>query len=71
VTTGEVIIAFSIRDQKTYHITYFIERGDIDKESTPLLGGLTLTADTITQAITRFITTSGVEESEIKYIVEL
>ena len=66
-----VFIAFSPRDQKTYHITYFIERGDISKESTPLLGGLTLSAESITHAITSFMNTSGVSESEIKYIVEL
>lgn len=66
-----VFLAFSPRDQKTYHITYFIERGDVTKESTPLLGGLTLSAESITHAITSFMNTSGVSESEIKYIVEL
>jgi len=68
---GSMIFAFSPRDQRTYHITYFISRGDIDKESTPLLGGLTLTAECISHAITQFMNTSGVAESEIKYIVEL
>ena len=68
---GSMIFAFSPRDQKTYHITYFIERGDVTKESTPLLGGLTLSAESITHAITSFMNTSGVSESEIKYIVEL
>ena len=72
VTGAEaVFMAFSPRDQKTYHITYFISRGDVVEESTPLLGGLTLTAESITHAITQFMSTSGVDESEIKYIVEL
>jgi hypothetical protein len=72
VTDAEaVFIAFSPRDQKTYHITYFIERGDVTQESTPLLGGLTLAAESITHAITSFMNSSGVSESEIKYIVEL
>jgi len=56
---------------RTYHITYFISRGDVTAEDTPLLGGLTLTAKSITHAITHFMSTSGVDESEIKYIVEL
>lgn len=68
---GSMIFAFSPRDQRTYHITYFISRGDVEKESTPLLGGLTLTAECISHAITQFMNTSGVAESEIKYIVEL
>ena len=72
VTDAEaVFIAFSPRDQKTYHITYFIERGNIETEATPLLGGLTLNAAGITHAITSFINSTGVAESEIKYIVEL
>jgi hypothetical protein len=72
VTDAEaVFIAFAPRDQKTYHITYFIERGDVEKEATPLLGGLTLNAAGITHAITSFINSTGVAESEIKYIVEL
>lgn len=68
---GSMIFAFSSRDQRTYHITYFIERGDVEKEATPLLGGLTLNAAGITHAITSFINSTGVAESEIKYIVEL
>jgi hypothetical protein len=72
VTDSEsVFLAFSPRDQRTYHITYFISRGDVEKESTPLLGGLTLTAECISHAISIFMSTSGVAESEIKYIVEL
>jgi hypothetical protein len=72
VTDAEsVFLAFSPRDQRTYHITYFISRGDVEKESTPLLGGLTLTAECISHAISIFMSTSGVAESEIKYIVEL
>jgi putative hemolysin len=68
---GSMILAFAPRDQKTYHITYFIERGNIETEATPLLGGLTLNAAGITHAITSFINSTGVAESEIKYIVEL
>jgi|688.fasta_scaffold164220_3 hypothetical protein len=68
---GSMIFAFAPRDQKTYHITYFISRGNVEKESTPLLGGLTLTAECISHAISIFMSTSGVAESEIKYIVEL
>jgi hypothetical protein len=68
---GSMIFAFAPRDQKTYHITYFIERGNIETEATPLLGGLTLNAAGITHAITSFINSTGVAESEIKYIVEL
>ena len=64
-------LAFAPRNQKTYHITYFIERGNIETEATPLLGGLTLNAAGITHAITSFINSTGVAESEIKYIVEL
>jgi hypothetical protein len=56
---------------RNYHVTYFIERGDVEKEATPLLGGLTLNAAGITHAITSFINSTGVAESEIKYIVEL
>lgn len=66
-----VFMTFSGDPSRTYHITYFISRGDVMKESTPLLGGLTLTADSITHAISQFMSTSGVDESEIKYIIEL
>lgn len=66
-----VFMTFTGDPSRTYHITYFINRGDVVEESTPLLGGLTLTAESITHAITQFMSTSGVDESEIKYIVEL
>jgi len=66
-----VFMTFTGDPSRTYHITYFISRGDVVEESTPLLGGLTLTAESITHAITQFMSTSGVDESEIKYIVEL
>jgi hypothetical protein len=66
-----VFMTFSANPSRTYHITYFISRGDVTAEDTPLLGGLTLTAKSITHAITHFMSTSGVDESEIKYIVEL
>ncbi len=56
---------------RNYHVTYFINRGDVTAEETPLLGGLTLSADSITHAVTIFINSTGVREREIKYIVEL
>lgn len=56
---------------RNYHITYFISRGDVTAEETPLLGGLTLSADSITHAVTIFINSTKVNEREIKYIVEL
>jgi RecJ-like exonuclease len=56
---------------RNYHITYFIERGNVKTEATPLLGGLTLAAECISDAIGIFKSTSGVSEYEIKYIVEL
>lgn len=56
---------------RNYHVTYFISRGEVTAEETPLLGGLTLSADSITHAVTIFINTTGVSEREIKYIVEL
>ena len=56
---------------RNYHVTYFISRGEVTEEETPLLGGLTLSADSITHAVTIFINTTGVSEREIKYIVEL
>jgi hypothetical protein len=68
---GRAVITFTCHPERAYHITYFISRGDVQKESTVLLGGLTLTADSISHAISRFITTSGISESEIKYIIEL
>ena len=67
----DITVTFTGDPSRTYHITYFINRGDVVEESTPLLGGLTLTAESITHAITQFMSTSGVDESEIKYIVEL
>ena len=56
---------------RNYHVTYFISRGEVTAEETPLLGGLTLSVDSITHAVTIFINTTGVSEREIKYIVEL
>ena len=67
----DISMTFTGKPSRNYHITYFISRGDVEKESTPLLGGLTLTAECISHAITQFMNTSGVAESEIKYIVEL
>ena len=56
---------------RNYHVTYFISRGEVTEEETPLLGGLTLSADSITHAVAQFISSTGVDEREIKYIVEL
>lgn len=56
---------------RNYHVTYFISRGEVTAEETPLLGGLTLSADSITHAVAQFISSTGVDEREIKYIVEL
>jgi hypothetical protein len=56
---------------RNYHVTYFISRGEVTEEETPLLGGLTFSSDSITHAIIQFMTTTGVDEKEIKYIVEL
>ena len=67
----DISMSFTGQPTRNYHITYFIERGDVEKEATPLLGGLTLNASSITHAITSFINSTGVAESEIKYIVEL
>jgi len=56
---------------KTYHITYFIERGNPEEGIRPLLGGTTLEALTVVAAIFEFLKSNPIEESEIKYIVEL
>tara|TARA_R110000868_G_scaffold35931_4_gene128139 strand:+ start:654 stop:827 length:174 start_codon:yes stop_codon:yes gene_type:complete len=56
---------------RNYHITYFIERGNPEEGIRPLLGGMTLEAFTIIAAIFEFMKLNNIEESEIKYIVEL
>jgi hypothetical protein len=66
-----VFMTFTGDPSRNYHVTYFISRGEVTAEETPLLGGLTLSADSITHAIIQFMTTTGVDEKEIKYIVEL
>ena len=66
-----VFMTFTGDATRNYHVTYFISRGEVTEEETPLLGGLTLSADSITHAIIQFMTTTGVDEKEIKYIVEL
>jgi hypothetical protein len=66
-----VFMTFTGDPSRNYHVTYFISRGEVTEEETPLLGGLTLSADSITHAIIQFMTTTGVDEKEIKYIVEL
>lgn len=67
----DISMTFTGDPSKNYHVTYFINRGDVTAEETPLLGGLTLSAESITHAVTIFINTTGVSEREIKYIVEL
>ena len=67
----EISMTFTGDSSRNYHVTYFISRGEVTEEETPLLGGLTLSADSITHAIIQFMTTTGVDEKEIKYIVEL
>ena len=67
----DISINFTGDPSRNYHVTYFINRGDVTEEETPLLGGLTLSADSITHAVTIFINSTGVSEREIKYIVEL
>jgi hypothetical protein len=67
----DIAINFTGDPSRNYHVTYFINRGDVTAEETPLLGGLTLSADSITHAVTIFINSTGVSEREIKYIVEL
>jgi len=66
-----VFMTFTGDATRNYHVTYFISRGEVTEEETPLLGGLTLSADSITHAIIQFMNTTGVDEKEIKYIVEL
>ena len=56
---------------KTYHITYFISRGSSNENDIPLLGGITLEHECIILAIGKFLNENDVQESEIKYIVEL
>lgn len=68
---GRLFFNFTGDPSRNYHVTYFISRGEVTAEETPLLGGLTLSADSITHAIINFMTTTGVDEKEIKYIVEL
>jgi glycerol-3-phosphate dehydrogenase len=67
----DICMTFTGDASRNYHVTYFISRGEVTEEETPLLGGLTLSADSITHAIIQFMTTTGVDEKEIKYIVEL
>jgi len=59
------------KQMRTYHITFFISRGDLDKNEKPLLGGVTLESESIILAIGRFLNEHPVQESQIKYIVEL
>ena len=67
----DISMTFTGDPSRNYHVTYFISRGEVTEEETPLLGGLTLSADSITHAVAQFISSTGVDEREIKYIVEL
>lgn len=56
---------------KEYHITYYIDRGNPVTRTSPLLGGITLQAETVMKAIQIFIGMDLAPETEIKYIIEL
>lgn len=56
---------------KTFHITYFISRGDLNANDETLLGGVTIKAVNVKKAIDKFEKLEINEINEIKYIVEL
>lgn len=56
---------------KTFHITYFISRGDLNADDETLLGGITVRAVNVKEAIAEFEKLQINEINEIKYIVEL
>lgn len=56
---------------KTFHITYFISRGDLNANDETLLGGVTVKAVNVKEAIDEFENLEINEINEIKYIVEL
>ena len=56
---------------KTFHITYFISRGDLNADDETLLGGITIKAINVKEAIAEFEKLAINEINEIKYIVEL
>ena len=56
---------------KTFHITYFISRGDLNANDETLLGGVTVKAVNVKEAIEEFEKLEINEINEIKYIVEL
>ena len=56
---------------KTFHITYFISRGDLNANDETLLGGVTIKAVNVKEAIDEFEKLEINEINEIKYIVEL
>lgn len=56
---------------KTFHITYFISRGDLNADDETLLGGVTVKAENVKEAISEFEKLQINEINEIKYIVEL
>lgn len=50
---------------KKFHITFYTDRDE------PLLGGLTVEAETIFSAILRFLDQTDITVNQIKYVVEL
>ena len=56
---------------KEYHITYYIDRGNLVTGTSPLLGGVTLKATTVIEAGQIFVAMDLAPASEIKYIIEL
>lgn len=60
---------------KTFHITYYLQRGD-DQNTSPLLGGFTIQAENVIVAILEYRMRQNQGDdlppvTEIKYIIEL
>jgi len=62
---------------KTFHITYYKRRG-LEANTSPLLGGITISAENIIEALLQYRLQRCAQEneelppvSEIKYIIEL
>jgi hypothetical protein len=50
---------------KNFHVTFYYDRNE------PLLGGHTVEADSIVNAIGKFLLETEIDVQEIKYIVEV
>ena len=50
---------------KEFHVTYYVDR------EVPLLGGYTCKAESIVEAIGKFLLATEISVREIKYVVEL